>query len=253
MKIAVCFSGQPRFVDYAFPYIKHNVFLDNNIDVFAHLWFDDDLTSKPYKYGGNGTWQHQRIEKNAIEVFKTLYNPVALKSEPSKKFKISSLEETYDISCRKYKQGSINNPLEPNFYERDINNIFSYYYSLNQVCLLKKEYEYLHNFKYDVVIRLRTDAVVFTPINQHKIKDNTLYYSDNQKQPDGMINDWLNFGTSKTMDAFTGCFSILEYLIEDCKKQTDGAWCCELIHKKMMEKMGIDSCGLNIEIHLPRF
>lgn len=252
-KIALCFSGQPRFIEEAYSSIKTNIIKDENIDIFAHLWFDDNLTDKPYKYGGNGNWQYQRISKNAIETFKQRYNPVYLIVENSKKFKNSFLEETYQPSLLRYKKGAINNLLEPNFIERDINNIFSYYYSLNKVCLLKKQYEYLNNFKYDLVIRMRTDAIIHTNLNYNSIEDNTLYYSDNQKQPDNMINDWLNYGKSNVMDSFMGCYPLLEYLIEDCKKQTNGAWCCELIHKKMMEKMGINTVGKNICIELPRF
>lgn len=252
-KIALCFSGQPRFIEEAYPFIKSNVIKNEKVDIFAHLWFDGGLTDKPYKYGGNGEWQHQRISKNSIEIFKKNYNPIYLKVEPSKKFKNFFLEETYYPSLIRYKRGAINNPLEPNFIERDINNIFSYYYSLNQVCLLKKEYEYLNNFKYDVVIKMRTDAIVYTNLNYDDIADNTLYYSDNQRQPDNMINDWLNYGKSNVMDCFMGCYNILEYLIEDCKKQTNGAWCCELIHKKMMEKININSAGIDIDIKLPRF
>ena len=52
MKIALCFSGQPRFVNECSSLIKANVIQDYNVDVFAHLWFDDDLQTKPYKYGG---------------------------------------------------------------------------------------------------------------------------------------------------------------------------------------------------------
>jgi hypothetical protein len=53
MKIALCFSGQPRFVNECSSLIKSNVMQDYDIDVFAHLWFDDDLQTKPYKHGHN--------------------------------------------------------------------------------------------------------------------------------------------------------------------------------------------------------
>jgi hypothetical protein len=253
MKIALCFSGQPRFIDQSYELILKNVIQNYSVDVFAHLWFDNKLISAPYKFGGNGGWEKQRIEYNAIENFYNKYNPTLIKVEESKSFKNNFLKETYHGSLMRYKRGSINNPLEPNFTERDINNIFSYYYSLNKVCLLKKEYEYTNDFKYDLVIRMRTDSLVHTKLNYSSVEDNVLYYSANQNQPDGMINDWLNYGKSNVMDCFMGCYPIMEYLIEDCKKQTNGAWCCELIHKKMMDKMGINSKGLNIHIELPRF
>ena len=51
MRIALLFSGQPRFVGAVAPNIIHNVIGDYNVDTFCHFWFDDDLQSKPYKYG----------------------------------------------------------------------------------------------------------------------------------------------------------------------------------------------------------
>ena len=61
MRIALCFSGQPRFVSEVSQLIKANVIGEYDVDVFAHLWFDEDLQTKPYKYGGDGGWKDQRI------------------------------------------------------------------------------------------------------------------------------------------------------------------------------------------------
>ena len=76
MKIALCFSGQPRFIEQVAPYVKENIIGDYDVDVFAHLWFDEDLQTKPYKYGGSGGWKDQRIASNAIEQFEQTYNPM---------------------------------------------------------------------------------------------------------------------------------------------------------------------------------
>ena len=57
-----------------------------------------------------------------------------------------------------------NNPDDPDFEVRDVNNITSYHYSLMRSCLLKKEYEYDNNFKYDYVVRMRTDAMIHNKI-----------------------------------------------------------------------------------------
>ena len=43
MKLALCFSGQPRFVNECSDLIINNAIQDYDVDVFAHLWFDDDL------------------------------------------------------------------------------------------------------------------------------------------------------------------------------------------------------------------
>ncbi len=60
MKIALCFCGQPRFVEEVAALIKENVIQNYDVDVFAHLWFDKELQTKPYKYGGAGGWKHQK-------------------------------------------------------------------------------------------------------------------------------------------------------------------------------------------------
>tara|TARA_Y100000389_G_scaffold194379_1_gene224289 strand:+ start:2695 stop:3462 length:768 start_codon:yes stop_codon:yes gene_type:complete len=255
MRIALCFSGQPRFIDKVAPIIKENIIGDYNVDVFAHLWFDEELQSKPYKFGGAGGWRNQRIESNAIDDFKKQYNPKDLLVQSSKKFLNSYLSDNYEASLKRYKRGAIDNPEEPDFAIRDVNNITSYYYSLMKVCLLKKEYEYEHDFKYDMVIKIRTDSIVHNKIDYEsfaKVK-NTVFYSGNQGQSDGMINDWFNFGSSKTMDVFMSPFPVLDKCIDACMDQTNGAWCCELIHKKMVDFFKINSQPLPIHITLPRF
>ncbi len=55
MKLALCFSGQPRFTEECSGSILANVIQKHDVDVFAHLWFDEDLQTKPYKFGGTGS------------------------------------------------------------------------------------------------------------------------------------------------------------------------------------------------------
>ena len=253
MKLSVCFCGQPRFVEQVAPLIKTNVFGNYNVDVFAHLWFDEDLQTKQYKYGGAGGWENQRIPKDAIEKFIELYSPVRIKVESSKTFLNHQYSDNYTPTLERYKQGAINNPKEPNYPVRDVNNIHSYYYSMNEVCLLKKLYELENDFKYDYVIWLRTDSEVRNSVMYECFDKNILYYTGINNQPDGMICDWFNFGGSKVMDAFMGTFPVIDLCIENCIKQTNGAWCSELIHTQIMNAFQIKSQPLPIYITLPRF
>lgn len=253
MRIALCFSGQPRFVEEVASSILENVIGYYNVDVFAHLWFDEDLQTKPYKYGGAGQWKDQRIAPDAIEKFKEIYKPKSIIVEKSKKFFDSELSENYYPSLKRYKWGSIDNPDEPNFEVRDVNNIISYYYSLLKVCTLKKEYEHANDFKYDYVLKIRTDSVIHNKIDYKGFPKDILFYSGNQNQPDGMINDWFNFGGSKIMDVFMSAYPVIDYCIDECKAQTEGAWCCELIHRKMIDFFNIPCQHLPIHITLPRF
>lgn len=251
MKIALCFSGQPRFVSECYEYIRNNVISSYEVDIFAHLWFDEDLQTKPYKYGGDGKWVEQRIPSNAIKTFETLYNPKLIKIEKSKIFKNSSI--CFEPSLERYWPGAINNPLEPNYKERTINNCLSYFYSLQEVNKLKKLYEYENNFKYDCVIRSRTDSVVLNPVNYKNYNLDTINFSNINHQPDGMICDWFNFGNSKIMDAFMSVFSVWELVYHKTMQENQGAWCHELLHRKMIDCFNIPISGHPIQVVLPRF
>ena len=136
MKIALCFSGQPRFVNECASLIKTNVMQDYDIDVFAHLWFDDDLQTKPYKHGHNSQWHNQRIEGTAIDDFVKTYNPTEMLVEPSKFFGDPDLDADFELSEAKYWPGGIEG--QPEFQKRQINNSLSYFYSLCEANRLRK-------------------------------------------------------------------------------------------------------------------
>ena len=96
------FSGQPRFTEECSGSILANVIQKHDVDVFAHLWFDEDLQTKPYKFGGTGAWEAQRIQENAIETFQKIYQPVSLAVEKSKFFGDPDLDADFEASEAKY-------------------------------------------------------------------------------------------------------------------------------------------------------
>ena len=58
-KIALCYSGRPR--SYQECYENHKQYFRlglPDVDVFAHMWFDDDLVGSQFRTDvGQGTWQ----------------------------------------------------------------------------------------------------------------------------------------------------------------------------------------------------
>lgn len=255
MKIALLFSGQPRFVAECYGSILKNLISPNggfeNFDIFAHLWFDKNLVNSPYKFGGNGKWVDQRIEENAIDTFRRLYNPKLIKVDESKTFKLPNLDLAPSI--KRYYSGAINNPLEPDFQRRQINNMLSQLYSLSYVNLLKKEYEFRHGFKYDWVIRCRTDNIVDTPLVLNNYDSNFLNFISINNQPDGMICDWLNWGSSQIMDSFMSCFNNIDYVIEKTMRENNGCICPELLLRKNLDIFGGKCYGHRVGVRLPRF
>lgn len=256
MRIALCLSGQPRFIREVSPYIIENVCKGYQVDVFGHFWFDETITDQPYKYGGNGKWVDQRISKSAINDFISLYNPVKYVVEPSKLFVDSALKTDYCykpngemVSWSKHWKEST----EPNYRNRMVNNWLSYHYSLGQVNRLKKEYEYENGFKYDYVVKSRSDTIIKTKLQYEQYDPNCVHYTNTLHQPDNMIADWINFGGSRSMDVFMNTFNVFDSLVKSCENDLGGAWCNEIVHKKVLDIFQISYQGHGLHVELPRF
>jgi len=250
MKLALCFSGQPRFVTECSKIIIPNVIGDYDVDVFAHLWMDKTLQSKPYKYGGNGDWENQRIQSNAVDEFKTIYNPVECVVEPSKTFGDPDLDVDFELSEKKYWAGGLEG--EPDYQRRQINNSLSYFYSLSEVNRIRKLYEYKNKIKYDYVIKCRTDSQVNSKITYENYEQQAVHCTSLMAQPP-FINDWFNFGGPEAMEGFMSVFPLLRYLMLQTKCSREGTWCVELVHVELLETLGIPIERHPFSVTLPRF
>lgn len=251
MKIALCFSGQPRFVNECANSIITNLIHGYDVDVFAHLWFDLKLQNEPYKYGGDGNWQFQRISANAVQDFQKLYNPKDMLIEESRLFcdKNISMHPTRS----RYFAGSFDEKKEPNYEFRVINNNISYFYSLSEANRIKKAFEYKNNFKYDVVVRCRTDTICKQKIYYENYDMSFLHFTNINNQPDGMVCDWFNFSSSENMDIFMNIFPVFTKIYKKCMHENNNAWCNEMLHRKMLDLFDISIQGHPISIELPRF
>lgn len=212
--------GATSFCGRGYPFILQNVCEGYDVDVFCHFWFDEKLQTEPYKFGecGKGDWHHQRIASNAVEKVLEIYQPVAYKIDHSKSFTDSAVP--FEPSLKRYWYGALEDSDQDGFRWRTINNCLSYFYSLNEVNKLKKEYEYAKDFKYDWVVRCRTDTVLQSKIPFEQLDPSVINFSNLQNQPDGMINDWFDFAGSKEMDVFMSVFPVWQLILEKCMKET---------------------------------
>jgi hypothetical protein len=142
---------------------------------------------------------------------------------------------------------------EPNYVARIVNNNISYLYTVNQVNLLRKEYEYENDFKYDWIVKCRTDTIPNNKIIYEDYDPSVVNYSGWLNQPDGMINDWLNFGGSKAMDPFMSSFCFMQNILERCDMEFGGAWSPEMIHRKSLDIFGVGHQAHQFIVTLPRF
>jgi hypothetical protein len=120
MKIALCLSGQPRFVESGYEYIYPFIIKNNDVDVFCHCWTK----------GKCGT----------PEDIKRLYSPAQMAVEDNRKGygKIPDWKNLKVIRGKPYTKCSM-------------------FYSIMRCNDLMHAHANKHKIKYDCVIKTRTD------------------------------------------------------------------------------------------------
>ena len=66
MRIALCYSGRPRHFSECLKNHQETFGLgEDNVDVFAHLWFDEDLVGQPFRPDApqQGCWPGSNLKK----------------------------------------------------------------------------------------------------------------------------------------------------------------------------------------------
>ena len=186
-RIAMCFSGQARAVKYCFESISNNLLAPlGKVDIFIHSWFIDPLERNKFDIF------HLNIIDASLDEYVEMYRPVA------------SLFEDFERST----YFRFNNMKE---------RIRIMFYSMNRANELKSQYELDQGFKYDYVIRGRTDLFLRKPI----IPEQLYWLDDNSVLiPSGFdfggINDQMAIGTSLAIDKYASIHKMLDrYLLDD--------------------------------------
>ena len=145
-RIALCYSGQPRdFIHAVENHREHFGLGKDNVDVFAHLWFDESVVGRVFTIPSKGVWPGSEIKDWISENWK----PKKIVYEPPRGFN-EEISNWRDFGHPK-------------------DNQISQFYSMEQVMKFKRDHEEKHNFKYDYVVRMRTDTVFLKPFG--KIED----------------------------------------------------------------------------------
>jgi hypothetical protein len=173
MKIAVCFHGQLRTGIENYPNIKE-IFSDiyDNCDFFIHNW-----NFCEYK-----TYNVSNISKKPI-------------IEPAEKFEI--IKQLY--SPKKM----VVDDMHANYINVKSHGIQPLWHSFWKSVELKKQYELENNFKYDYVIKLRTDII----LNYHDPIE-LLNEIIETKKNEFKIIDWDGFDIPKNIPLATDVFFV---------------------------------------------
>jgi hypothetical protein len=208
MKVALCLSGQPRYIDHIVPLIKNFLMKDNGPDVFFHTWFDKNDVDK--LYGSSIPSQDGKLgsaHPDTIQIFEDSFLPKKRIFEPQREFEVVSRLRTVQTAVSSH--------------------LVSMFYSIEQADKLRREYEYENNFKYDVVVRSRFDLY----FNQHIDFSNFLETSNAGKiiSPKKWQESRMNFipglgdytmngdfvaGNSDVIERFSNIYSNIEFINE---------------------------------------
>lgn len=205
-RIALCYSGRPRSIQECYDNHKEYFRLgQDNVDVFAHLWFDEDLVGSRFPSSVNqGVWPDAEIKEWINENWK----PKKVKYEKPRVF-----DQMYN---------DIWQPKWPHCHPKD--NQISMFYGIEQVMNLKKEYEEENNFKYDYVIRMRSDLEFKQSPGQFEDYDqDKLHVYRVNPGPDWIqtgveefaVLDIIAWGGSEVMDKYGTTYSNLERILSE--------------------------------------
>lgn len=85
MKVAVCFYGQPRYIEECAKALKTNLIDPLNADIYYHLWWDPSYIGQSFKFHAT-----DKYEQDMSEVFKATYPDAVGVFEPQIQFDISN-------------------------------------------------------------------------------------------------------------------------------------------------------------------
>ena len=216
MKIALCLSGQPRFLEEGYSQLYNHLLSRYSIDCFVHTWWSCNMsgvnmTTLPMT---NPQGRSYIFKPNTIEYIKEKYNPVSFFYEPQKHF---------DRIDR----------VQPN----DTTSVQSMFYSIKMSNQLKTEYEKANNFKYDMVIRSRTDIIIETLLLD-KLTEKNCVYTHSVGQNIDFPNDQLAVSDSISSDYYSCLYdNLISY-----RNEGFTLFVGERLLKYHMTKSNIKSC-----------
>lgn len=239
-KVCLCFFGLPRCLELSYVFTKHYLIEPLNADVFIHTW---DINNGGYRF---------KVDDSLVITSNRFISNEYKSNKPSYPVFSASTVEEY-----------IKNDISPKFYNIENYNNFSkiygnestqsMYYSIKNVNALKKSYEEIHNFKYDMAIMCRMDTLFKTKIPNIEIQDcleGNIYMSANRTPDsynfvvDDMLCDMFIFGRNDLIDKYSKSFDT--WLNNKSLKS-------EFVHYNHLNKIGIKPKMSNMKLFLMEF
>jgi len=252
MKVALCLSGQPRFVKEAYPNILKTLIEPNNPDIFYHCWYDEESVGKKYadyevEWDVNNNFSLHKdssYEEGTIDLIEKLYGD-RIKGrmvEPEINFvdKNIRLEKILSTHARHYSR------------EYFVNMLYSSWNSIMKSNMIKEQYRLKNGIDYDFVIRARFDANLNAIIYLDKFDPSkkTLYTDRRDNLPPRMVEDWFGFGNNDVMNIYSSGFFYMNEMVKESLKY-DAIFCGEVLVYEMLKRNLISHSPINLLKHSP--
>jgi len=220
MKIAVCYSGFLRDIQSNISNFQTNIIRDNQVDYFIHTWDVDEYFSeikfaeeylkpkflfaekpKSFEINPYDFINSKVIEEEYREELEFNIEKLESLGENKKVFPPASIKNNFNFLKEK-------EVLKLWHYGCEPYKVISQYYSIHKSNELKKIYEYQNKFRYDLVIRNRTDNKFNLQIDLSNFDIKTLNVLDrgSHKGSDLSMCDLFAFSSSDIMDTYADCF-----------------------------------------------
>lgn len=187
MKIALCLSGQPRYIDQGYLQIKNNILSKYDVDCFVHTWWDNSMRNQKMVLNPKTSYGRQYLwDENTIEKIVEYYSPKIMMHQQQINFNLFEHIEYKVI---------------PQY-------VHSMFYSIMMCNSFKKSYEKMNNFLYDFVIRCRFDVNFFKfDLDFNSLDSNKLHAI---KVRPYLIGDMFSISSSQIMDKYSDAYNYLE-------------------------------------------
>jgi len=203
MRIALCLSGQPRGLPLSLELLRKGLDVDN-MDVFLHAWYDSSTVGQSYDSAQIHQQGRVGIVHPQTEEFLLGLNPKDYILEPQKEFRFA----------KEFKQ----------LPEANQEKMASIFYSIYTANMLKRKYEMLNSFKYDLVVRARYDLLYEEKIDVTKYTQlaKTMIITSEKFQGTRNKSDFIHggytltdifaFSSSENMDVFCDTYPHMSFI-----------------------------------------
>ena len=185
MKLALCFSGQPRTFEKSFIQIRDKILNKYDCDIFiSTYYYNEEISNKiislynPKKINFNNERAVEHINdnyRNNIGLVKMKHFPDLRFEEnvSSHKFENDVNSGTYNIDNLFESEGSyvVNRPFVNELFN---NNCLCQFYGIYDVSKLCLEYIRNNNTKYDYILRLRMDCYIENDFEIPDVEENQI-------------------------------------------------------------------------------